>query len=91
MKGKTQGATHLGIVHPLRGMTAKGSAGKIQASKESFNNSYSLRPILLFANTDVSITKICLDTSTLAKSIMGRREYEFSQNTTKGLVNTTPN
>jgi hypothetical protein len=30
---------------------------------------------LLFANTDVSTTKMCLDTSTLAKnSIMGRRE-----------------
>jgi hypothetical protein len=38
---------------------------------------YSLRLILLFANTDVSITKMCLDTSTLAKSIMGRREYFF--------------
>jgi hypothetical protein len=37
--------------------------------------SYSLRPILLFTNTDVSITKICLDTSILTKSIMGRREY----------------
>jgi hypothetical protein len=35
---------------------------------------YSLQPILLFANPDVS-TKMCLDTSTLAKSIMGRREY----------------
>jgi hypothetical protein len=36
---------------------------------------YSLRSILLFANTDVSITKMCLDTSLLAKSIMSRREY----------------
>jgi hypothetical protein len=36
---------------------------------------YSLRPILLFANMDVSITKIYLDTSILAKSTMGRREY----------------
>jgi hypothetical protein len=36
---------------------------------------YSLRPILLFTNTDVSATKMCLDTSTLAKSIMDRREY----------------
>jgi hypothetical protein len=36
---------------------------------------YSLRPILLFANTDISTTKICLDTFTLAKSIMSRREY----------------
>jgi hypothetical protein len=36
---------------------------------------YSLRPILLFANTDVSTTKMCLDTSVLAKSNMGRREY----------------
>jgi hypothetical protein len=39
------------------------------------NTTYSLRPILLFANTDVSTTKICLGTSTLTKSIMGRREY----------------
>jgi hypothetical protein len=38
---------------------------------------YSLRPILLFANMDVSTTKMCLDTSTLAKGIMGRREYIF--------------
>jgi hypothetical protein len=36
---------------------------------------YSLRPILLFANTDVSTTKMCLDTSILVKSNMGRREY----------------
>jgi hypothetical protein len=36
-----------------------------------------LRPMLLFANTDVSTTKMCLDTSILAKSIMGRREYFF--------------
>jgi hypothetical protein len=26
---------------------------------------------------DVSISKICLDTSILAKSIMGRKEYKF--------------
>jgi hypothetical protein len=38
-----------------------------------------LRPILLFANTDVSTTKMCLDTSILAKSIMGRREYVIFQ------------
>jgi hypothetical protein len=38
------------------------------------DSKYSLRPILLFANTDVSTTKMCLDTSILAKSIMGRRE-----------------
>jgi hypothetical protein len=36
---------------------------------------YSLRPILLFANIDVSITKMCLDISKLAKSLMGRRKY----------------
>jgi hypothetical protein len=41
---------------------------------------YSLRPILLFTNTDVSITKMCLDTSILAKSIMGRREYQYTRN-----------
>jgi hypothetical protein len=40
---------------------------------------YSLRPILLFANTDVSTTKMCLDTSILTKSIMGRREYVFAE------------
>jgi hypothetical protein len=36
---------------------------------------YSLRPILLFVNIDVSTTKICLDISTLRKSIMSRRKY----------------
>jgi hypothetical protein len=36
---------------------------------------YSLRSILLFVNMDICTTKMCLDTSTLAKSIMGRREY----------------
>jgi hypothetical protein len=40
-------------------------------------NYYSLRPILRFANTDVSTTKMCLNTSTLAKSIMDRREYQL--------------
>jgi hypothetical protein len=39
---------------------------------------YSLRPILLFVNTDVSTIKIYLDTSTLAKSIIGRREYIYT-------------
>jgi hypothetical protein len=39
----------------------------------SFN--YFLESVLLFANTDVSTTKICLGTSILAKSVMGRREY----------------
>jgi hypothetical protein len=36
---------------------------------------YSLRSILLFVITEVSTTKMCLDTSILANSIMGRREY----------------
>jgi hypothetical protein len=44
------------------------------AEKEWEKFLYSLRPILLFANADVSTTKLCLDTSILAKSIMGRRE-----------------
>jgi hypothetical protein len=43
-------------------------------SSSSVAKQYSLRPILLIANTDVSITKMCLDTSMLAKSIMIRRE-----------------
>jgi hypothetical protein len=38
---------------------------------------YSLRSIILFANMDVSTTKMCLDTSMLTKSIMSRREYCF--------------
>jgi hypothetical protein len=38
---------------------------------------YSLRPILLFVNTNISTIKMCLDISTLAKSIMGRREYSL--------------
>jgi hypothetical protein len=41
---------------------------------------YFLRLILLFANTDVSTTKMCLlDTSILAKSIMGWREYRLTR------------
>jgi hypothetical protein len=36
---------------------------------------YSLRFILLFINTDVSITKLYIDISILLKSIMSRREY----------------
>jgi hypothetical protein len=36
---------------------------------------YSLRPILLFANTDVSRHILVVGTSVLAKSNMGRREY----------------
>jgi hypothetical protein len=39
---------------------------------------YTLRPILLFTYTDVSITKMCLDTSVLTKSNMCRREYVLS-------------
>jgi hypothetical protein len=36
--------------------------------------SYSLRPILLFANTNVPRHILVIDTSVLAKSIMNRRE-----------------
>jgi hypothetical protein len=38
--------------------------------KKKWRIIYSLRPILLFANMDVSTTKMCLDTSTLMKSII---------------------
>jgi hypothetical protein len=34
-----------------------------------------LRPILLFANTDISTTQIYLNTSVLTKSIIDHREY----------------
>jgi hypothetical protein len=36
---------------------------------------YSLRPIIVFANIDVSRHILVVDTSVLAKSNMGRREY----------------
>jgi hypothetical protein len=39
------------------------------------NKWFSLRPILLFANIDVSRHILLIDTSVLAKSNMGRREY----------------
>jgi hypothetical protein len=39
---------------------------------------YSLRPIILFANTDVSRHILVVDTSVLAKSNMDRREYLIS-------------
>jgi hypothetical protein len=38
---------------------------------------YSLRPILPFANTDVSSTKMCLDTSVFAEGNMGWKEYHI--------------
>jgi hypothetical protein len=41
---------------------------------------YSLRPIILFANVDVSRYILVVDTSVLAKSNMGRREYINSIN-----------
>jgi hypothetical protein len=49
---------------------------------------YSLRPIILFANVDVSRHILVVDTSVLAKSNMDRREYKhdylFWVSTTKG-------
>jgi hypothetical protein len=39
---------------------------------------YSLRSIILFANVDVSRHILVEDTSVLAKSNMGRREYQLS-------------
>jgi hypothetical protein len=38
---------------------------------------YSLRSIILFTNLDVSRHILVVDTSVLAKSNMGRREYMF--------------
>jgi hypothetical protein len=40
---------------------------------------YSLRSIILFVNIDVSRYILVVDTSVLAKSNMGRREYKFDQ------------
>jgi hypothetical protein len=56
-------------------LTKRKSLGVGLRAGQPNENTYSLRPILLFANTDVSITGIYLDTSILAKSIMDRREY----------------
>jgi hypothetical protein len=47
---------------------------------------YSLRPILLFDNTDVSTTKMCLDTSILAKSIMGGESTSFGLYLSRGFL-----
>jgi hypothetical protein len=51
------------------------SAENLIQGDEAAVNIYSLQPILLFANMDVSITKMCLDTSILTKIIIGQREY----------------
>jgi hypothetical protein len=53
-------------------LVAEQNDGSIDVYSYRFN--YSLRPILLFANMDVSTTKRYLDISVLAKNIMGRRE-----------------
>jgi hypothetical protein len=39
------------------------------------NKWFSLRPILIFANIDVSRNILVIDTSILAKSNMGQRDY----------------
>jgi hypothetical protein len=46
-----------------------------QWSKYTLIQRYSLRPIILFTNMDVSRHILMVDTSVLAKSNMGRREY----------------
>jgi hypothetical protein len=43
---------------------------------QRFVKNYSLRPIILFANIDVSRHLLVIDTSVLAKSNMDRREYK---------------
>jgi hypothetical protein len=48
-------------------------------------NKYSLRPILLFINTDVFRHILFVDTSVLAKSNMGRRKYRKKKNVTPGV------
>jgi hypothetical protein len=44
---------------------------------------YSLRPIILFTNIDVSKHILVVDTSVFAKSNMGRREYIIITASTK--------
>jgi hypothetical protein len=44
---------------------------------------YSLRPILLFANIDISRHILVIDTSVLAKSIMDRSEEQVSKSLLK--------
>jgi hypothetical protein len=48
---------------------------------KNIGNKYCLRPIILFANIDVSRHILVIDTSVLAKSNMDRREYEFRKQT----------
>jgi hypothetical protein len=50
------------------------SLDKIAGYLSFFNKKYSLRFILLFTNTDISIIKICLNTTILAKSNINQRE-----------------
>jgi hypothetical protein len=69
-------------VSPLKRLPAEALAKQMKYTLFT-KRRYSLRSILLFANTDVSTTKICLDTSILAntsvlvKSNMGQREYKL--------------
>jgi hypothetical protein len=48
----------------------------VQHHPDLYNNmNYSLRPIILFVNIDVSRHILMVDTSVFVKSNMGRREY----------------
>jgi hypothetical protein len=54
---------------------------------DSRDNYYSLRPIILFANIDVSRHILVIDTSVFVKSNMGRREYYNTYSTIHAVVN----
>jgi hypothetical protein len=52
---------------------------RYRATSSAWATLYSLRPIILFANIDVSRHILMVDTSVLEKSNMSRREYLFSE------------
>jgi hypothetical protein len=77
----------IGLLHSVTPGLESATRRSSTTKPVNFNNKISkvtvlFRPILLFTNTDVYITKICLDTSILVKSIMDRLTFlsrsEFS-------------
>jgi hypothetical protein len=64
--------------------TAAGREEPPPSSSRPLTKTYSLRSIILFANTNVSRHILVVDTSILAKSNMGRREYLFRRARAEG-------
>jgi hypothetical protein len=70
---ETCGALYTDLIPRARIICSKFTSHTTLTDNNILERYYSLRPILLFASTDVSTTKMCLDTYIFTKSIMGRR------------------